>query len=303
MQSRIEQHLYTLPLEQQGEYALMLYRTTGNKVYLNTARVSLNLSADRLQKLASHMACKVDKQALLLEGALPIKPELLDRYLDYFFYGGQVVPELLRISQFGMILKGVLRENINRGVSGVDFKRAFTSKILQQYYAPDMAKQVYALLSLGFGDYRQSFIKSFQSVYPDKKDNDLSLEQRRHKWLTMAHLILAASDQLQEPVNDPLLNWIPEYFQLRESTLLAEGDNVLLAKVGLSLLLTGNKQSELLDKIRIHMSKLPSSNAIGKPDLWCMLLLGWVDDYYPDPALYRIRKFKHKMPYVLEPAD
>ena len=308
IQTHLEQQLYTLPLEQQGEYTLMLYRTTGNKTFLNTARVSLFLSADRLQKLAGNMANRASRRALMLNESLPIKPEFLEQFTDYFFYGFQVLPELLRIDQFAMRLKGGMKEKMDRSMSGVNFKQALTSPIMLESYAPEMAKHVYALLSLDYGDYRQVFIDSFMEMYPDAKDKELSAEQQAYKWLTMTHLVLAASDQLQEPVRDPLLNWIPEYFQSNESLLLKslllkEGEEVLLAKVGLSLLLTGHKQSVLLDKIREHLVKQPQQNTVSQLNFWTMLLLGWVEDYYPDPALYQMMKFKYKMPYILQPVD
>lgn len=303
IQSRLEQNLYTLPLEQQGEYALMLYRTTGKKVYLNTALVSLFLSADRLQRLAGNMARKVDRLNFLSGEIAPPKPDLLERYTDYFFYGFHVLPELLRVSQFSMTLRGGLAEKINRGVSSVDIREALTSRKMQEHYAPDMAQHVYALLNLDFGDYRKVFIESFRTFYPDKQDDKLTTEQKKHKWLTMSHLVLAASDQLQEPVNDPALSWIPDYLQAKESDILAIGNDILLAKIGLALLLTGNKQSPLLEKIRRHLANRPRPNTVGKSDFWSMMLLGWVDHYYPDPALYQMRRFKHRLPYILKPTD
>ena len=303
IQGHLEERLYTLPLEQQGEYALMLYRTTGNKTYLNTARVSLFLSADRLQMLAGSMSNRVNRQTLILEESLSVKPELLEQFTDYFFYGFKVLPELLRIDRFAMALKGGTGGRIDRGVSGVNFRQALSTSSMLESYAPEMAKQVYALLRLDYGDYRQIFIEHFMKLYPDNRDVELSVEQRADKWLTMTHLVLAASDQLQEPVNDPLLNWIPEYFQNKESLLLQEGGDTLLAKIGLSLLLTGHNQSSLLSKIKSHIAKRPWQNAVDDSDFWGMLLLGWVEDYYPDPALYQMKKFKGKMPYVLKSVD
>ena len=303
IQTRLEQQLYTLPLEQQGEYALMLYRTTGNKTYLNTARVTLFLSADRLQKLAGHMSSKASRRDFLMNESLSINPELLSQFSDYFFYGFQVLPELLRIDQFAMGLKGGIGERVHRAVSGLNVKAAYSSEVMMTHYAPEIARHVYALLSLDYGDYRQLFIDRFVNIYPDSKDRELSTEQQNYKWLTMTHLVLAASDQLQEPVDDSLLSWIPDYFLNNEALLLNKGDDILLAKVGLSLLLTGHKDAVLLDKIKARVAKRPRTVNISATDFWSMLLLGWVDDYYPDPALDQMMKFKHKMPYILQPVN
>ncbi len=303
IQDRLLEQLYTFPLEQQGEWALMLWRTTGNNVFLNTARVSLLLSAERLQGLAASMKQASERRDMLVKEGFSTSPALFEKFTDYFFYGFLVLPELLKIDQFSMALKGGIGAKTNRNMSALDFKPALTNIDMIHRHGPELATQVYALLNFDYGDFRKSFIDAFHAVYPEKKDKKLSPEQRVQKWLTMSNLVLAASHQLQEPVTDALLAWIPEYFIRHQTKILKEGDDVLLAKIGLVLLLTGNDQGSLLADLRDRAFKRPLPETIGETDVWNMLLLGWIENYYPDPALYRMTRFNQKLPYILKPRD
>ena len=299
--SCLERKLYPLPLEQQADYALILYRTTGDKVWLNTARATLYLSSDRLQKLATGIQSSTSRKELLHSEASSFKSELLDKHEDYFFYAFLVLPQLSRIDRFSMVLKGGLGEGFDRAMSSINFKKGLTSPELLEEYAPTLAKHVYHLLNLDYGDYRKFFIEAFRAAYPDIQDRTMSEGKRQRKWKTMANLVLAASGYLQRPVNDPLLEWIPKYFAANELYILRQGDDELLAKVGLALLLTGVNNNNLLRKIKERMSNRQCSDQIRAADFWSMLLLGWKGEYRHDPAFYKMEKFKNKTPYILKP--
>lgn len=303
LQQQINSTLYRLPLERQGEYALMLYRTTGNKDYLETARVTLYLSADRLQRFSRNLRDPETRQEQVTLENFSLPPNIIQSYSDYLFYGFMVLPDLNRINQFAMTLKGDAGDKLDQAANAYDFKKGLTSSELIPFAAPRLAEQVYILLNLDYGDYRSAFIEAFRRYYPDASDQDLPQEQLLKKWEAMAQLVIAASDQLQEPVNDPLLSWIPEYFLKNEQLILKQADALVLAKTGLALHLAGKGQSGLLEKITITASLTPTESMTENGQLWTMLLLDWQENYYPDPAIYRMSRFKNKMPFSLKPLN
>ena len=300
LRQQINSALYQLPLERQGEYALMLYRTTGDKNYLETARVTLYLSADRLQGFYQHLKYAQNRQQQVARGIFSLPPETIESYSDYLFFGFLVLPDLNRIDHFAMSLKGDAGDKLNQAMNAFDFKPGLTSAELISVYGPELAKQAYALLNLDYGDYRTTFIEAFRREYPDSADSQLSQDQRVNKWQTMTQLVIAASDQLQEPVNDHLLSWVPEYFLKNEQAVLEKCDSESLAKIGLTLHLTGHGDSILAGNIRstflAEKTVQPSDNSA----FWIMLLLDWQENYFPDPAIYRMSRFKDKVPFSLK---
>lgn len=293
--------LYRQPLERQAEYALMLYRTTGDKDYLETARVTLYLSADRLQRYYQYLEHFESRQQQVVQGAFSVPSEFMETFSDYLFFGFLVLPDLNRIDQFAMYLKGEAGDKLNQAMNSFDFRPGLTSVELLSVYGPKLAEQVYALLNLDYGDYRSTFIDALKREYPDSMDSDLSQNLLLNKWQTLAQLVIAASDELQEPVNDPLLSWIPEYFLKNSGIILEKSDANTLAKVGLALNLTGHGDSVLSGKVR---SALHSENLeqLGEDSVfWVMLLLDWQEKYYPIPAIYLMSRFKNKVPFSLKP--
>ena len=303
LQKRFTDTLYRLPLEHQGEYALMLYRTTGDKNYLETARVALYLSADRLQRFYKHQKHPQARQEQVAREVFSLPPEVIESYRDYLFYSFMVLPDLSRIDQFAMSLKGDAGDKLNQAMNAFDFKPGLTSVELISVYGPQLAKQAYALLELDYGDYRATFIDAFRQGYPDSADSQLSQDQLLNKWQTMAQLIIAASDQLQEPVSDGLLNWVTEYFLKNEKTVLEKSDSETLAKIGLALHLTGHGDSVLAEKIRSTLRLMNPEQLAYNSAFWVMLLLDWQESYYPDPAIYRMSRFKNKVPFSLKPQE
>ena len=303
LRRQINSSLFRLPLEHQGEYTLMLYRTTGNKDYLETARVTLYLCADRLQRFSSNLRDHKTRQEQVIREGFSLPLDLIQSHSDYLFYGFMVLPDLNRINQFSMTLKGDPGDKLNRAINAYDFKEGLTSTELISLSAPKLAEHVYALLNLDYGDYRAVFIEALKRYYPDASDHDLSQEQLLNKWEAMTHLIIAASDQLQEPVNDPLLNWIPEYFLNNKPLILKQGSPVVLAKIGLVLYLTGKDKSALLEEITKVASTASTRRTPEDCKFWMMLLLDWQENYFPDPAIYRMSRFKNKVPFSLKPLN
>lgn len=303
LRQQINSTLYRLSLEHQGEYTLMLYRTTGNKDYLETARVTLYLSADRLQRFARNLRTHQTRRGQVIQEDFSLPPDIIQSYSDYLFYGFMVLPDLNRINQFAMALKGELGDKLNQAINAYDFKEGLTSTELIPLYAPRLAEHVYALLNLDYGDYRAAFIEALKRYYPDASDSNLPQEQLLNKWEAMAHLVIAASDQLQEPVNDPLLSWISEYFLNNEQAVLKQGSPMVLAKIGLVLHLAGKEESALLGQIEKAIATTSTKPIFDDSEFWMMLLLDWQENYFPDPAIYRMSRFKNKVPFSLKPLN
>lgn len=299
----INHSLCHLPLERQGEYALMLYRTTGDKSYLETARITLYLSADRLQRFAKKLRTFKERRELVIQEGFPLAGNIIEAHSDYLFYGFMVLPDLNRINQFSMTLKGESGDKLDQAVNAYDFKEGLTSPELIRFSAPDLAEHVYALQNLDYGDYRAAFIEAFKRYYPDASDVDLPEGQLLNKWEAMVHLVIAASARLQEPVNDPLLNWVPEYFLRNKQLIFKRGNPAVVAKIGLVLHLTGKGDSTFLEEITKKVSATSTERVTEDGKLWMMLLLDWQENYFPDPAIYRMSRFKNKVPFSLRPLN
>lgn len=303
IQQRLEQSLVFQPLEYQSQIATALYRVTGNKNYLETATASLFLASDRLQRFSGGLRSAQERKRLVEQEGLSLPASLINEYSDFLYYTFLALPELNRIGQFSMALKGDIGEKYNQQMNGFDFKTGLGNTELISEKAPFLAEQVYCLISLDFGDYRRFFIEAFQKRYPDNQDELLSTAQLHNKWLAMTHLIIAASDQLQEPVNDPLLKWIPDYFLSHASLIFNRASSMILAKIGLTLQLTGNQEQDLLKHIKNRLDDHPVPDNVGITEFWIMLFFGWVEQYYPNPALYLMPQFKDKVPYALKPVE
>ena len=301
LMERLAGSLYTAPLSEQGKYARMMYRITGNKVWLNTATADLYIASDRLLKFShSHRNNRLRKEAALEAGWLK-KDDDTFLFQDYVFYSFMVLPELNRLHYSSLELKGNAGDRLEKVINGFDFRPGLQSAEVIRRFAPNQAEQVYALMNVGLGDYRRLYMDAFKRVYPAHLDKKLSKEQLIHKWQAMTHLVLAASDFLQEPVNDSLVAWVPRYFQDYPEFVLKEASSELLAKIGICLHLTGHHSSALLRLIQKKLiSELPQDSDDSLRG-WETLLLNWTNQYFPDPPLFRMKHFQGRIPLALQP--
>ncbi len=303
LRKQLEGHLFQQPLETQGHVALMLYRVTGDKQYLNTARVNLYLAADRLQQLSRGIKNKAFKSDQLQKTDIDSDWLKKQQYRDYFFLTWLVLPELIKINQFSMELKGETDSKIQLPMNAFDYKSAFMDSGLMTRFGSRQATQVYQLFNLDLGDYRELFINGFNNLFPDSRDASLTPSQITMKWMTMVNLVIAASHDLQEPVDDGLLNWIPDYLSKNIDGILSSDSVELIAKAGMTMILTGRQQSPLVEKSRQWLSYHKGENATVEDELWRYAMLGWETDYYPDPALYRMKVFLNRTPNSLQPVQ
>ncbi|MGB1270653.1 MAG: DUF3541 domain-containing protein [Endozoicomonas sp.] len=302
LMERLAGSLYTEPLDEQGKYARMLYRITGNKVWLNTATAELYIASDRLLKFSHSLRNDLLRKEAALDAGWLKKDDDILLFQDYVFYSFMVLPELNRLHYSSLELKGNAGDRLEKVISGFDFRPGLQSAEVIRRFAPNQAEQVYALINLGLGDYRKLYIEAFKRVYPAHLDKKLTKEQLNHKWKAMTHLVLAASDFLQGPVNDSLVTWVPQYFRDYPDSVLKEANSELLAKIGICLHLTGHHSSTLLHLIHQKLiSELPkdSGDSLRR---WETLLLNWTNQYFPDPPLFRMKHFQGRIPLTLLPS-
>lgn len=325
IRGEIDSNLYNLPFRKDGKYAVRMYRTTGDSRYLNSVLHELYVAADRLHQLtqgvyqADYRAERL-RQELCTSSVLGehrvcqmLRRETVDKFRDHIFYTSLLLPELNLVNEVGMQLKQG-HEKLLQTLSAFDFKPGFTDDNMIRAWASQQGYQLYWLKNFGAGDYRTVFTQAFKMVFPDSKDSLLSDQQYMTKIACMAHLVIAASGDFQEPVIDHDLDWVIDYFKDHIDEIIQRVETVISIEVGISLLLMG-KHMSLVEKTRhVVLSAYNPVHRVVKPldssvdfnrgvnrNTLAIILLGWKNQYHPGPYLHKIRETMDKLPSVIEP--
>ncbi len=318
---------YRFSFRKDGEYAVKMYRTTGDKSYLNAILHELYISADRLSELSRGVYCatyrtqrikrEIDDGSCFLgvnKVCRALRSETARWFNDHIFYANLLLPELHRVSEFGMQLKND-NEKIIQKISAFDFEPGFTNPDMIRAWASRQAYQVYWLKDIDLGDYREIFTNSFKKVFPDNKDVLLSDQQYMTKITSMAHLVIAASGNFQEPVSDQSLEWITDYFEKNIDEIITRVESVIIAEVGISFLLMGKQSVPAVEKTKkaILSAYSPSQKMVQALDgnidfdmaqirnTLSIILLGWNNIYHSGPYFNKIKAFSEKLPSIIEP--
>ncbi len=324
-----DSNLFKLPLRKQGHYALRVYRTTGNQDFLYPALNELYIAADRLNNFSKGIKItsyrhEIIKQEVELNYFLlgndrvrrVLRKETAKKFSDHIYFAHLLLPELNRVNELGMQLKHE-NEKIKQAMMAFDFKPGFTEPDMIRAWSSSQSNHVYWLYNMGLGDYRGLYIDAFSRVFPNNKDAVLSDQQYFTKITGMTHLIIAASGYYQHPVTDESLSWITEYFDKNIDEILSRCGEGTIAEVGICMLLTGKKDSVVVEKTRRKivsaynhdMRMIPDSEGnktlklAQHRNILASILLDWKGSYFPGPYLYKIKRLSNYMPSVLEPED
>jgi hypothetical protein len=120
-----------------------------------------------------------------------------------------------------------------------------------------LANYVNYLFRLNVVDIRQRYLEGLEEeLMRGKPDTAISNAEYIEKIYGMTHVILAASDYYQEPVDRKEFAWIFDYFEKNIETILARTKPDVYAEVGLSFLLRMREKIRLLARQETPSSRL-----------------------------------------------
>ncbi|ELR64861.1 hypothetical protein C942_01951 [Photobacterium marinum] len=258
-----ESQLFTLPAFKMGHYGLRMYRQTQDDKYeaaiwSDMARVASRLNhfatevhtPEQIQvyteKRAQKYRQKTDDRSKLRYSVTKSKPE-------YFYLGVDLLGSMARANEYG--LKHRDDEKLRQIIRRYDFSDYASDPDMIRAWAAQLANQVYWLRQLGEQDVVGEFIKAFRATYPDTQDASLSDKQFMNKIYGLTHIIFAASEYYQKPVNEHEFKWIYDYYRANIDAILERTKEDVIAEVGINFLLAGLDNDPVVDKTRAAIQK------------------------------------------------
>ena len=249
-----ESQLYTLNASTAGHYGLRMFRQTLDSkysaaVWSDMARVTstLNEIATEIhtrkqaktygQKKLQYYKTKGTVRTQMRYEATKDKPE-------YLFLGIDLLGAMARADEYG--LKHKDDKHLHNLIRQFDFKPYATDPEMIKAWAAQLANQVYWLRQLDEQDVVDDFILAFQKTYPDSQDKQLTDQQYTNKIYGLTHIIFAASEYYQQPIDNKEFAWIYDYFDKNIEQILIRTKEDVVAEVGISYLLAGKLNSPTL---------------------------------------------------------
>ncbi|ABM00057.1 DUF3541 domain-containing protein [Shewanella amazonensis] len=321
IKQQLEASLFELPPRVQGHYGIRMYRMTGDDKYANAALVDLYAVTES----QAFYACNLDKPGFIGSAAeeaiealgrgprASARKKALDSFPEFLFYTDVLLRFASRIDEFG--LEGPCHDKMIAALKATDLKQGLTSPEMIESWAAQLANYVYWAKQLGVGDYLKDYRDAFNKVYPASRDQNLDKAQFRNKLYGMTHFVFAASGYYQAPVDASEFAWVLEYFEANIDRILKDATDDIIAEVGVSFLLAGKDDSDVVSKTRRHIVKafdeehdiIPSPR--GNPDLalgehrnmLAMMLLQWPQTLSPGPYLAELKATKKYLPKMVTP--
>lgn len=249
-----ESQLYTLNASTAGHYGLRMFRQTldpkySAAVWSDMARVAstLNEIAAEIQTPKQAKAYGQKKlQYYKTKGTTrtQMRYEVTKDKPEYLFLGIDLLGAMARADEYG--LKHKYNKHLHNLIRQFDFKPYATDPEMIKAWAAQLANQVYWLRQLDEQDVVNDFITAFQKTYPDSQDKQLSDQQYANKIYGLTHIIFAASEYYQHPIDTKEFAWIYDYFDKNIEQILERTKDDVVAEVGISYLLAGKLDSPTL---------------------------------------------------------
>ncbi|NRD73928.1 DUF3541 domain-containing protein [Shewanella sp. VB17] len=255
-----EEQLYTLPAFKMGHYGLRMYRQTQedkytSAIWLDMARLTSLLNRFAMEVYTSEQIrdyVKISSENYTdtdpVRGALRRKSlQKMPEYL-YLMY---LLGSMSRADEYGLKHRedAKLREVIKR----YDFTKYASDPDMIRAWAAQLANQVYWLRQLGEQDVVESFINTFKATYPDSQDDQLTEQEFANKIYGLTHLIFAASEYYQRPINEQDFQWIYDYFRNNIDKIIARSKEDVITETAISFLLAGKETDPVVSKVRVHI--------------------------------------------------
>jgi uncharacterized protein DUF3541 len=174
-----------------------------------------------------------------------------------------------------------------------------------------LANYVNYLFRLNVVDIRQRYLEGLEEeLMRGKPDTAISNAEYIEKIYGMTHVILAASDYYQEPVDRKEFAWIFDYFEKNIETILARTKPDVYAEVGLCFLAANERENPAFSKARdaivaaIHPEKGMIVSAADGSDpniaehrnVLAIMLLDWPRKTFRGPSLRTMSQLQRRLP-------
>lgn len=271
-----ESQLYTLNATTAGHYGLRLFRQTLDPKYSAAIWSDMARAASTLNQIATEI--QTPKQAKAYgENRLKayantekvrrqMRFEATKDHPEYLFLGIDLLGSMARADEYG--LKHKYDKHLRNLIRQFDFKTYATDPDMIKAWAAQLANQVYWLRQLGEQDVVNEFIETFKKTYPDNQDKQLTDQQFANKIYGLTHIIFAASEYYQHPVDAKEFAWIYDYFDNNIEQILTRTKEDVIAEVGISYLLAqkyraptlADTQATIAHAIDPKMKMIPSTD-------------------------------------------
>lgn len=287
LKETIESVLFTFSPATQKHYAVRLYRMTGDTRYVYPIIFDLFVLLRKLyhDELGLHDPSYIRQRTdevinhefnlgttnpearratLVRDGDVAFYLKLAERLntlREYDLLGTKVFPEA------GKMLE-VLRQQKGKMATFL------LDQELMKTAGAQLVNYVYYLFRLNVVDIRRRYLEGLeQALMKAKPDTELSDPEYIEKIYGMTHVILAASDYYQEPVERKDFTWIFDHFEKNIEAILARTKPDVYGEVGISFLLANDRENPALRRIRdaivadIHPQKGIILSVKGSSDL------------------------------------
>lgn len=260
IKSTFDSRLSELQPETQYHYALRMYRVTGDSIYIPpiagmipTIRKQMRDDLDSL----SNSTYLTLRRVMLLKDLGENNRKSRARN-ELFRSRGNLIVDLAILSNCYKLMDHSSRDVVNdsllsRAVAylkSVDFTVLASDSRIVSDYSAQAANAIYYLYFLGIADLREEYLILFRRVFPDIVDRRLSGLEFNDKIYGLTHLILAASQYYQQPVDSHEFDWILRYFESRSRRILSNTKPDIIAEVGICYLLAGEKDNSMVRACR-----------------------------------------------------
>jgi hypothetical protein len=324
LKQTLESVLFTFSPTTQKHYATRLYRMTGDTRYIYPITFDLLALLRKLHhdQLGSHDPSYIQqrtdeiinhefilgatnpetRRAALVRGgdvAFYLNlAKLLNTLREYDLLGAKVFPEA------GKMLEALRQQKGKLATFLLDQK-------LMKTAGAQLVNYAYYLFRLNVVDIRQRYLEGLeQALMRGKADTELSDPEYIEKIYGMTHVILAASDYYQEPVERKDFTWIFDHFEKNIEAILARTKPDVYAEVGISFLLANDRENPALRRIRdaivadIHPQKGIILSVKGSSDLnsgehrnvLAIMLLDWPWMVFRGPSLRSMSQLQRLLP-------
>lgn len=292
-----ESELYTLNASTAGHYGLRMYRQTLDPKYSAAVWSDMARITSTLNEIAANIHTKEQAKEYGLKRLQAYKQKKGTRSQlryqvtkdkpEYLLIGLDLLGSMARADEYG--LKHRADVSLRNLIKQYDFKPYATNPEMIRAWAAQLANQVYWLRQLGEQDVVDDFIHAFRKTYPDNQDKQLSDQQFTNKIYGLTHIIFAASEYYQQPIDPKEFAWIYDYFDSHIEQILIRTKEDVIAEVGISYLLANqlhspilaNTQATIAHAIDINQGMIPSTGgsfALQKGEhrnVLAIMLLNW----------------------------
>ncbi|MDZ4723130.1 MAG: DUF3541 domain-containing protein [candidate division Zixibacteria bacterium] len=295
----------------QRHYAMRMYRATGDTAYVpwlvNHAKYAIakvQIDVDSLNN-PHYFARRIAEEAETFERDTRknrLRRAMFKKWDEELVYL-ELLSQLNWLADYGLDSStvGPLMARARAKISQHDLSKFLLDPDVIRVYAAKAVNFVYFLEHLGIADIRKEYMEVFRDVFDRMPDNRLDEHRYSDKIYGLTHIILAASQYYQQPVDSAEYGWVTDRLEARIDKILKETSSDIIVEVALCFCLTGQENHPIVERCKKVLLKSFDSkkgmilSETGNKDLsqgehrnvLAFMLFARHDTLYPGPLLTR----------------